>query len=542
MAEHPTDLADVPEAAPHRQRRESWRLPLVWIVPLVAAIIGGWMAVHAILERGPVITIAFADAEGVEAGKTKVRFKSVDVGIVRRVSLAADHRTVKLLVDMDKSTAPFLVRDTRFWIVRPRLGASGVSGLGTLFSGAYVAADLGDSKEGAREFTGLETPPIVTKDTQGTQFVLVADDVGSLSVGAPAYLRHIEVGQVSAVSLNPDGRGVSMTLFVNAPYDRFITEDTRFWQASGVDVVVDTSGVRVETESLSTILAGGIALETPSDSTTTAPASGGTAFRLMRDRAAAMKSPDRLVETYVLGFDESLRGLAPGAVVDFRGVEIGEVVRVNVEYDPKTHKFVFPVLINVYPERFRSRYTEGTARPERKSHELIASMIEEGLRAQLRTSSLLTGRLYIAIDFFPKAARIAAQPELTPMPLPTIPGNLEEIQNTIVSIAHKLDAIPLDRIGRQTQTALKDLSGTLGSVDRLASNFDAQVTPEARAALVQATLTLASTRDAVAPDAALQNDLHSTLNSIGRAADSVKTLADYLDQHPEALIRGKAKD
>jgi paraquat-inducible protein B len=255
-----------------------------------------------------------------------------------------------------------------------------------------------------------------------------------------------------------------------------------------------------------------------------------------------MKLTDRVVETYIANFDESLRGLSAGAAVDFRGVEIGEVTDIKVEYDAKTQKFLFPVFINIYPERMRSRFLQGAALPEEKSHELLARMIEQGFRAQLRTSSLLTGKLYIAIDFFRDTPKVAARPDLTPMPLPTIPGNLEELQSTIVHIAHELDQLPLDRIGAHLDEALSNASTTMTDIDRLTRNIDTGLAPEMRSAFAQATSTLKQTEGFIGPDAALQTDLHATLRSIGRAADSVRVLTDYLDKHPEALARGKVKE
>jgi paraquat-inducible protein B len=536
----PTDLDSLPSAVVYRSQRS--RLTLVWLVPAVAALIGGWIAVRAIIDRGPTITVTFIDADGIEAGKTKVRYKSVDVGSVKMVSLAPDLRTVTVTIEMAKFARALLVSGTRFWVVRPRLGASGVSGLGTLLSGAYIGMDMGSSHEAAREFSGLETPPVVAGGTPGKQFVLESQDLGSLGVGAPAYFHHIQVGQISSLSLNPDGHGVTLKLFVEAPYDRFVTDDTRFWHASGVDIAVDSAGVRMQTESLTAILAGGVALETPPGSIATAPASADSHFHLATNRDAAMKAPDRVVDPYILYFDESLRGLAPGSIVNFRGVDIGEVTSMKVEYDRSQERFRFPVLINVYPERIRSRYRQGSDRPQVAAHALVAGMIEHGFRAQLRTASLLTGQLYIALDFFPRSAKVAPQPELTPMPLPTIPGNLEELQNTIVSVAHKLDQLPLAKIGQDADDALRSLSRALGSANGLLGKVEGDILPEAKSTLTQAQLTLAQAQQAVAPETSLQSDLHSTLTSVTRAADSIRVLADYLDKHPEALLRGKTEE
>ncbi len=530
----------VPPAIAHRSKRS--RVPLVWVVPLIAALAGIWIAAHAVLSRGPTITVSFVDAQGIEAGKTKVLYKSVDIGTVKALTLAADLRSVEVSIDMAKSARPLLVQGSRFWVVRPRLGASGVSGLGTLLSGAYIDVDRGSSTEAAREFVGLETPPAVAGGAPGRQFILETQDLRSLSVGSPTYFHHIPVGQISSVTLRPDGHGIVLTLFVAAPYDRFVTEDSRFWHASGVDLAVDGSGLHVQTESLSTILAGGVAFETPSGTDATPLAPPDTRFHLAANREAAMKAPDRVVEPYIIKFDESLRGLSPGAPVDFRGVAIGEVVSSSVEYERAQERFSFPVLINVYPERIRARYRSGADRPETDSHTLVARMIEHGFRAQLRTANLLTGQLYVALDFFPRAPAVVPEPEKTPMPLPTMPGNLEEIQNSLASVAQKLDQLPLQKFFTDLDSAVNSLNRVAAGTNGLLGNLDRDILPEAKSTLMQTRQTLAEAQQAIAPDTSLQNDLHSALGSVGRAADSIRVLADYLDRHPEALLRGKTED
>ncbi|MGD0960409.1 MAG: MlaD family protein [Methylomonas sp.] len=533
------DISSIPEA--RAQQPKHYKLPLVWIVPIVAAIIGGWIAVHAILARGPTITLMLIDAEGIEAGKTKVRYKSVDVGTVNTVTIALDH-TVAVSIDMAKFSEPFLVEDTHFWVVRPRLGATGVSGLNTLFSGAYIGMDAGVSTHSARKFIGLEAPPVVTRDMAGRQFILETNDIGSLAVGAPIYFHHIQVGQISSVSLNQDGRAITLIAFVNAPYDRFVTEDSRFWQASGIELAFDSGGMHLETESLATILAGGIAFASPTGSTASLPAPINTVFRLAHDQKDAMKAPDRVIESSILYFDESLRGLQAGSIVDFRGVEIGEVVAINVEYDRAQEKFHFPVLINVYPERIKSSYRESANLPHPDYRELLTHMIEHGFRAQLRPASLLTGQLYIALDFFPNAEKVKPQPGITPMPLPTIQGNIVQLQNTLISVAKKLDQLPLDKLSRDADDLLISANRTLENTNQLVAKFNSELAPEAKSTLTQMRSALKQTEHAIAPDSTLQNDLHTTLTSISRVADSVRILSEYLDRHPESLLRGKAED
>lgn len=542
MSETPEtlDINSLPEA--EIQLAKQRRIPLIWIVPIVAALIGSWIAVQAYMDRGPTITLTLIDAEGIEAGKTKVRYKNVDVGSVKAITLAADHLTVMVSIEMAKFAEPFLVEGTHFWVVRPRLGASGVSGLNTLFSGAYIGMDVGESNIAVHKFTGLEAPPVVSRETPGRQFTLETNDIGSLSVGAPVYFHHIQVGQISAVSLNPDGRALTLYVFVNAPYDRFVTEDSRFWQASGIELELDSGGVHLQTESLTTILAGGIAFESPNGSTSNLSAKSDTLFRLAPNRSNAMKAADRLVKTYILYFDESLRGLQPGSIVDFRGVEIGEVTALNVEYDSPNKKFLFPVLINVYPERIRSRYIENAKQPTTDSHKLVAQLINQGFRAQLRASNLLTGQLYIALDFFPTAEKVTPQPELTPMPLPTIQGNIAQLQSTLISITKKLDQLPLDKIGRDTDNLLITANNTLENTNLLITKINSDLAPEAKNALGQLRNTLQQAEQSISPASNIQTDLHNTLTSMSRVADSVRILTEYLDKHPESLLRGKSEE
>jgi paraquat-inducible protein B len=545
MSEENQQLPAVPPAAPRprRVRQRNWLPSLVWLIPLIAAVIGVTLAVKILSDRGPQITITFRSAEGLEAGKTRVKYKDVNIGTVQTIRLSKDRTHVQAKVQLTKEAKSFTADDTRFWVVRPRVAASGVSGIGTLLSGAYIAADAGTSDNTVDEFTGLEAPPIITRDASGKQFVVHADDLGSLDIGSPVYYRRIVVGQVAAYELNPDGKGITLRLFINAPYDKFVGVNTRFWHASGLDVELNASGFKLRTQALATILLGGVAFRAPEDDFG-AVAGENTEFQLAADEDTALKPPDGRAETLLLYFKQSLRGLAPGAVVDFRGVALGEVKSIGIEYDGQAREFVMPVLVQIYPDRLGRKLLSG-ARSEVRNYtdkQRLAFFVGRGLRAQLRPGNLLTGQNYVALDFFPKAPPVPFDPNATPLVLPTMPGALDELQTQIGDIARKLSKVPFDEIGADLQKSLKTLDRTLNSAEKLTQSLNNDVAPEVTAAMKDVRKTLDSANKTLAEDAPLQQDLRQTLEEVSRAAGSLRILTDYLERHPESLIRGKPED
>ncbi|MDI1299822.1 MlaD family protein [Methylotenera sp.] len=525
---------------PKREQQRKWLPSLVWLIPIIAAIIGIVLVAKILIDRGPVITITFRTGEGLEAGKTRVKYKEVDIGEVQTISLSKDRSQVQVKVQLAKNAESFTTMDTHYWVVRPRLGASGISGLGTLLSGAYIAADGGVSEETTKEFTGLEVQPTVTRDDSGKQFMLHADDLGSVDVGSPIFYRRVKVGRVSAYDLDEDGKGVSLRIFIDKPYDKFVGVNTRFWHASGVDIQVNASGFKVNTQSLASVVLGGLAFQS-ADGNPGALSKENTTFLLAQDQADALKAPDGDPETVILHFNQSVRGLTPGATVDFRGVELGQVKSVGIEYDAKLEQFNMPVVIEIYPARLGSKYVKDQAQSPYTQQQRIQFMISRGLRAQLRTGNLLTGQLYVALDFFPKATPVV-QASSTPIELPTIPNGLDELQTQIATITSKLSKVPFDQIGVDLQKSLVTLNHTLNSAEKLTQTLNQDVAPEVTAAMKDVRKTLDSAQHTLSEDAPLQQDLRQTLQDLSRAASSLKVLTDYLEQHPESLIRGKAID
>ena len=509
--------------------RNRTRVSLVWFIPVMAALVGIWVAVTRIMSEGPKITITFQSAEGLEAGKTKIHYNGVDIGTVAAIRLSDDHQHVIITAQMAPKTETFLVDDTQFWVVRPRISGANVTGLGTLISGAYIGIEIGQSREHKREFVGLDTPPVVTGEAAGRFFVLNTPDLGSIDNGTPVYFRRFQVGQVASYALDQDGKSITVKVFVRAPYDQYISPNTRFWHASGVDVSLSANGLKVQTQSVLSILVGGIAFETPATGPILPPAEANTHFVLFSNRAQAFEPAARNPQTYQLTFKESVRGLSVGAPVEFRGIQIGEVADIRAEVNFKTSEFSVPVLIHLDPQRLGVKIADLKPGADlavvRRS--FIDNLIAHGVRAQLRTGNLLTGSAYVAFDFFSDARPVSVNWSQTPVQLPTTAGQLAATEASVTNIIRKLDHMPLEAIGGNLEKSLADLDLTLVS---------------ARGTLVSARGTLDNTSNLTGANSVQLQQVSNTLQELSRAARSVRVLADFLERHPEALLRGKKEE
>ena len=540
----PPDLPGIPEAVAVPKSRRS--LQLVWIIPIVAALVGGWLAVKTILEKGPTITITFKTAEGLEAGKTKIKFRDVDVGMVKSITFSKDLKSVIATADLVKEAEPYIVEDTKFWVVRPRISGGTVSGLGTLFGGSYIGVDIGKSKTKRRDFVGLEEPPVIPTDVPGRQFILHAETLGSLDAGVPVFFRRLQVGQIVSYSLDKDGNGVTLKIFINAPYDQYVNPATRFWNASGVDITLDASGIKVNTEGLISIAIGGIAFQTLTIDAALPPAEANTEFELFRDRTEALKHKETIYTDLVAVFHESVRGLLPGAPVDFYGITIGEVTDIKTQFDPAKMEFSIPVLIRIYPERITSRYlkgkTGGRIAGSEAPQKLWEALVNRGFRAQLRTGSFVTGQLYVALDFFPNAPKVKMDFTEQPIRIPTVPSGLQELQKTIAELAKKLTGIASDLQKVPYGQISQEIAATMQSANHVMKRLDEEVAPQARDALINLRKSLDSANQLMSERAPLQQDARQAMREFARAAEALRVLADYLERHPEALIRGKQED
>jgi paraquat-inducible protein B len=534
-AASPSD--DLPTPALKNRR---WMPRLVWVVPIAAAVIGISLLVQNWRTQGPSISIRFLNGEGVQVGKTLIKYRDVTVGRVSAVSLSPDHATVEVSAELSKDAASLLKADTQFWVVRPRIGVGSVSGLDTLLSGVYIGIKAGTDAQRQREFVGLENPPALSHGPRGRELTLHAARAGSLATGAPVYFRQFQVGRVIDEGLLPDG-STRVVLFIDAPYDVFVKPMTRFWNASGIDVKLGADGLDVQTESLAAVLAGGVAFDDgPTEAVGAAvsqPSEVSPAeFSLYKNETEAMAPPDGDPRFVHMRFARALRGLDVGAPVEFVGVDIGSVVAVDLGYEPKDKSFPVTVTAKLYPRRMGQAYKAIAAQGKTESEETLAafvgSLVARGLRAQPRSASLLTGKLYIALDFLPVSQHVAFDASIRPLELPTVDGSFQELESSIGRLMKKVNALPLEQLAADLHMDLNDLHATL-------DQLHTQVLPSAVDTLTALHGTLGAADRTLDAESPLQRSLTETLSESRSTLQAVRELADYLDRHPEALIRGR---
>ena len=531
-------------------RRKRVHVSAVWVIPALAVVVALGIAIQRIFAEGPTITITFSAAQGIEAGKSPLKYRDVTIGQVIGVGFTKDYSRVLVTARVRRSEAALIVKDTQFWVQSPHISLKGVSGLDTLLSGNYIGVEPGSSHDSQRQFTGLDEPPPIT-DQKGRRFTLRAKDLGSLEIGSPIYYRSLPVGEVERYSLTKDDRSFDITVFIKSPYYGDVHTETRFWNASGLDIAVGKDGsiVDVKMVSLAALLAGGLSFDTPDFARETPIAPTGFGFELYNTRAEAFKQPAAHTRHFVLSFNQPVRGLSVGAPVTLMGLVVGEVTRIGFSYNPKTLAVHPLVYFNFYPEEAAVRFpTEEQAAVRRNTEEdnqrqitMLRRLVEErGLRARLRTASLLTGQEYISFEFDPQAPKVKVDWARNPLELPVAPGEIEDLEAKLDSILGKIDRMPITEIGERASTALKTLNGALSEAHLLLRDADTSSVPRVNRTLDDVDRALDNANATLlGKDAPDQEALHEALEELGDAARSLRALTDYLERHPEALIRGR---
>lgn len=535
-------------------------MSLVWLIPLITLLIGGWLVFKSIDERGPSITLTFETAEGIEVGTTRIKYKNVDVGVVESLRFGHDYRSVELTAQMDKSAEALLNRGTRFWVVRPRLSLREVSGLGTLISGAYIELDPG---EGAKQthFTGLETPPVLTTEDEGQKVLLMAPKLGSIGIGSPIYYQGIVAGEILGYELGDDQRSVLIHAFVEAPYNDLLRGNTRFWNVSGLDVSLDADGIKVHTESIESLMFGGIAFDTPATLEPLSQDLDSLVFPLHSSRESIEASNYTQKVQFLTFFDGSVRGLNINAPVEFKGIKVGSVKDIRLEFHADDTSFRIPVLLEIEPERIIKRGRT----PEESKMAALEILIERGLRARLQTGSLLTGQLLVELVMRPETQVRLVDAGIDIPQIPTIPAELEAFTTSIKNFLGKLDKVDIDGIASELQqtlegtnrlmnhaeldNAISDMAASLNSLKGILVSLESRSEPisanlqqalgAVAPALEQARDTMSNIDSVIAPESQLHFRVIQMADELAETARAIRSFVELLERNPESMIFGK---
>jgi paraquat-inducible protein B len=463
----------------------------VWIIPIVTALIGAWILFYHFSHQGPVVMLVTTTADGVEAGKTKIKSRSVDVGRVETVTLSDDLGQVRIRARLNDGMDKLLSQDSAFWVVKPQIDREGISGLGTMLSGAYIEVLPGSKGKGDKNSYQLhDTPPLTSPDTKGLRIVLTSEKSGQLNVGDPVLFRGYRVGTVETRDFTPAERLMRYQLFITAPYDQLITTNVRFWKNSGVAFDLSAQGIRMEMGSLSTLISGGVSFDVPEGWEHGELAIEKAEYQLFDNKRNIQESLYTAHKDYLLFFTDSVSGLQPGAPVEFRGIRLGTVAQVPFykEGIPQRldNRYRIPVLIRIEPERFQKTNVDNADFERRR---LVAE--SRGMRASLKPASLLTGSLYVDLDFYPQAKPWKGPHAIFGYPVvPTISVGLAQIQQKLIQTLDKINTIPINpmineatntlvesqKTMKLTQQAMKSLSSIIASKEMKTLPQDMQKT------------------------------------------------------------------
>jgi paraquat-inducible protein B len=532
-------------------------------VPLVAVAIGAWLAWDTLSKEGPTIKISFDSGEGLQAGQSQLKYKDIVFGTVKSLALSPDQTHVVVTVATTHEAKPLLTDGTIFWVVKPRLFAGNISGIETLLSGSYIgmlpAANARDSK---RDFKGAEDPPVLGAHVPGRTFLVKSKRIGSVSVGSPIFFRDLSVGEVLGWDIADMAEYVTIHAFVRAPYDSYVHDQTRFWNASGVSIKLGGTGVDVQMESLKALLLGGVAFETPVRDIQTAETPEDHVFPLFADRDTAnAASYTRKIPT-ISYFSGSVSGLAPGSEVTVHGLKVGEVTDVRLIYDAAKDTVLAPVRYEIEPER-----VVGVGQRVFKTDaESVQALLKGGLRASLQSASLITGQQNVALDFVTDAPTAEVLMDGPDYVVPATEGSgFAGLTASATELLNKVNTMPFDQIGKnldgilksvndvaqgpQMKKALTELAGMIASAQNMVQNLNSGLSPAAKqlpevTAGLQKTLANAnklvlSLDSGYGDNTKFNRDMDRLLAQANDALRSIRALSDLLARHPEALIKGR---
>ena len=511
----------------------------IWLLPFIALFIGGWMVYNDWAHRGQLVTVSFITADGIEAGKTKIKIRNVEVGTVESVKLNYPDNNVLVQVRIEPEAEALLLKDTKFWVVRPRVGAGGVSGLGTLLSGAYIEMSPGDKGKQPKQYIGLEEPPVTSTTEPGLRLELISDNAHSLSVGDTVLYRGFPVGRIERVNFDADAKEAIYGIFIQAPYDQLVSSDSRFWNMSGINLNLSANGINVQTGTFDTLFSGGITFDLLEGEQQGKNAKDGDRFRLYADFNSVKERPYAYYNEYLLLFDQSVRGLVAGAPVEFRGVRVGTVENISfqIAHLSEITDSRIPVVIRLEPGRLGYKDKE---RVLADVHAKLSDWVEQGMRASLKSGNLVTGSLYVDLDLYPDAPKQALTNVDDYAVIPTASGGFVQLENKLIAVLSKIEQLKVEPVLEQLGSTLKSSEKTITQLDNTLKQIEDLINNKETAALPEElTATLKEIRLAaqgLTPDSRLYLEMNNSLQTLQQTLKQLQPVIKTLDEKPNALI------
>lgn len=524
------------------------RVSPIWIVPIVALLIGLWLIYDNYTKAGKQITLSMTNAEGIEAGKTKIKVHSVDIGQVEQVTLSEDLGHIEVIARITPKAEPMLVKDTQLWVVKPRIGLEGISGLNTVISGAYIELQPGKSEEETDQFNVLDQPPISLNGAKGVHVNLIGKVGNALRVGDPVTYQGLRVGRVVSAVFDPKQRQMKHELFIEHPYDVLVTENSRFWTTVGIDVKLDSEGFKANIPTVESLIAGGVSFGHADDRPMGKPVVSETTFELYANEdAARQQTYDQYIE-YVLLVDDTVRGLSKGAPVEFRGLRIGTVISVPWKFNSperkKDFRYAIPVLIHLEPGRLAENGKADLQEWKDRMHH----MLQRGLHATLKSGNLITGSVFVDLNMDQHVHKTYRTQRFEGLPvMPTTATNLAQIEQKLSDLLDKLNRLNvepvlsgLDKNLQQSEKTMQEIRALSQQVNQLLNQPDVQQMPsninqtmqDMRATMQE----LRGTLQGLSPESTAYQELTTTLQRLDKALRDIQPLARTLNEQPNAIL------
>ncbi|EEX65849.1 intermembrane transport protein PqiB [Vibrio metoecus] len=512
------------------------QLSAIWIIPILALAMGLWMLFQYVNSTGPKITLILPTADGLEVGKTQIKALNVNVGVITDITLSENYDHIVATAQMSKDAERMLREDSLLWVVKPRIGREGISGLDTLLSGAYIQLQPGQSTAFQDQFTVMDLPPIAPPDAKGLRLILTSKEAGKLSVGDPVMYEGFTVGRVETTQFDVESKKAHYQLFIFSPYDKLVSTRSFFWLNSGINLQLNAEGLEFSLGSVESLLKGGVTFGLLQEEDAGQPITQQmTEFRLFDDVKQIREGMyDDYIE-FVMMFDESVRGLKPSAPVEYRGLRIGTVSKVPLRtrtsnIDISTNRI--PVLVRIELGRLYDNFNKADL-PNLKS-----SMQQEffkGLKASLKTGNLVTGALYIDTDYYPEE-KIDGLRHFEGYPLfPTKQGGFAEVQKQVTDLLRKLNGLPMGDTLDSLNNTLKTSEKLLASAERILKKQETQNLPaDIKASLKQ----LEATLGGFGPESTVYHELETTLKELNQVMAEFKPVLRTINEKPNALIFG----